>query len=238
MKAVFVFLALALFAGGANADELIAGTWTGMLDQYPVGTQPQYPATYTFTANGSGTSTYSSLSCGGNLSGGGSGGSYRFSEYITTRRATATSGGCIDGMVDISINGDAMNVRWSGSWDGVSYGASGTLFRVGGPRKPNWSPGSWVRGTSVANVTGTCFTNWSCHPAELIMTVPERKLVSTRAQRTKGTCAMNQSDPESCGVCLSNEPQARCEYCVEPRECGDSNLGTRSREVLGCCSAH
>ncbi|MBI3544507.1 MAG: hypothetical protein HY075_14645 [Deltaproteobacteria bacterium] len=231
MKAVLVFalLAAGFAAAGsqARAADPIVGTWSGLVDQYPVGTQPQYPATVTFTSSSSGTSAYSSLSCGGELSGGGSGGAYRFSEYISYGRATATSGGCINGSIDISVQGDTMSFRWSGSWNGVRYGASGTLHRVGGHRRAGWSPGSWVRGTSVANVLGTCFTTWTCQPSSPIMRAPESKVVSTRAQRTKGACAIT-NDPESCGVCISYEPAARCEYCVAPQDCDPS--------FMDCCS--
>ena len=80
----------------------------------------------TLTSPSGGSSSYP-LNCGGRLSGGGSGGVYRFNETITFGRITETSDGCIDGSVEMIVRGDTVDWSWSGSWQGKSYFASGTL---------------------------------------------------------------------------------------------------------------
>jgi len=227
-----VLLALAAACVPPAAAQSIVGTWTGTVNQAG---EPPYPAEMTLTSPSSGSSNYSSLRCGGTLSGGGSGGAYRFRESITHGRATATSGGCIDGTIEMVVHGDSMQWSWSGSWQGKSYSASATLQRASAPQA-SWSRGQWVRGGSVANVLGTCFTSWTCQPRS-IMRSPDSRLLHTDSQRTAGACQATRDNPKKCGVCLSNEPEARCEYCVEPAQCADPNLGTRTREALGCCPA-
>lgn len=99
-----------------------------------------------------------------------------------------------------------------------------------------WSRGRWLRGVSVANVLGTCFTTWHCRPGGQILYDPDdSQLLFTESKRTPGACAVTRDDPESCGVCVSIEPAAQCEYCVQPKQCANSSLGSRTREALGCC---
>jgi hypothetical protein len=220
--------------GTAVAADPIVGTWTGTLQQQPATSfGSTFSSEFTFTSQGSGASKYPSLSCGGTLSGGESGGTYRFRESITYGHVTQTTGGCIDGIIEIVVRGSSMSVQWNGSWQGTNVVASGTLNRVGGAQA-NWSRGKWVRGDSVANVLGTCFTTWTCQPGSEIMRSSDSRLLSTGSLRTKGACQMTD-DPESCGRCVSYEPATGCEYCVQPSECANASLGSRTREALGCC---
>ena len=109
---ILILSALLIFWPGITiAADLIEGTWTGTVDQPG---EDSYPATMTFTSAGSGLSYYPSLNCGGGLSGGGSGGVYRFAETITSGRATAEQGGCIDGQISTTVQGDWMVWAWSG----------------------------------------------------------------------------------------------------------------------------
>ena len=94
--------------------------------------------------------------------------------------------------------------------------------------------GKWIPGTSVSNVLGLCTTTWSCQPSSPIMRSSDSRRVSTGNRVTRGACQVT-NDPESCGRCLSKEPSVLCEYCVEPKECSNPNLGWRTREALGCC---
>lgn len=225
-----VLLVLAAACVPPAAAQSVVGTWTGTVQQ--AGEAP-YPAEMTLTSPSSGSSNYPSLNCGGTLSGGGSGGVYRFRESITHGRATATSGGCIDGTIEMVVRGNGMQWSWSGSWQGKSYSASATLQRASAAQA-SWSGGQWVRGGSVANLLSTCFTSWTCQPRS-IMRSADSRLLHTDSQRTAGACQATRANPKECGACLSNEPEARCEYCVEPAQCADPNLGSRTREALGCC---
>jgi hypothetical protein len=235
-RARIVLLALAAACALPAAAQPIVGTWTGTVHQAG---EPPYPAEMTLTSPTSGSSSYSSLSCGGTLSGGvsgsGSSAAYRFRESITHGRATETTGGCIDGTIEMVVQGNSMQWSWSGSWQGKSYFASATLQRASAPQA-SWSRGQWVRGVSVANVLGTCFTTWTCQPRSIVRS-PDSGLLHADSQRTAGACQATPDNPKKCGVCLSNEPAAVCEYCVQPAECASPNLGSRTREALGCCPA-
>ncbi len=110
----------------SRAADPIVGTWSGRVDQ--PGSNP-YQGVMTLSSPNGGRSSYPSLKCGGSLSGGGSGGVYRFKETITFGRATATSGGCIDGQITMILQGNRVVWQWSGSWKGKGYAASGTFDR-------------------------------------------------------------------------------------------------------------
>ncbi len=139
----------------ASTQDSIVGTWNGVIEQQPAGPASSYAAEFTFTSPTSGTSRYPSLNCGGTLSGGGSGGTYRFRESITYGRATPTTGGCIDGSVEIVLNGARMSIRWTGSWQGQSVVASGTLGRPGytGKRFYHMFAKSWIDGPAITEPT-------------------------------------------------------------------------------------
>lgn len=163
MKTTLRYAALSLVVlGGAVlaaapdvAQTEITGTWTGVLNQTPAGTASAFQTEFVFTSAMSGTSRYPSLNCGGTLSGSGSGGRYRYTETITSRRATATTDGCIDGIVDITISGNTMHVQWSGSWQGERILAGGTLQRRGytGKRFQHMFVKSWIDGPAITEGT-------------------------------------------------------------------------------------
>lgn len=232
LGAVLAFGLATSYSSSAGAADPIVGTWSGTAVQPGWGS---YEVIITLTSPSAGSSSYPSLNCGGRLSGGRSGGAYHFSETIAYGRPTETSDGCIDGSIEMIVRGDTVDWSWSGSWQGESISASGTLFRSGpASAKGNWSPGSWVRGISVANLAGLCTTTWSCQPSSSIMRSSDSRLLCTPNKVTRGACQVTK-DPKSCGRCLSNAPSVLCEYCVEPNECSNPNLGWRSREALGCC---
>ena len=219
-----------LLAGNLARAQSIVGTWSGTIQQPGSGS---YAGEMTFDSPTSGSSRYPSLGCGGTLSGGGSGGVYRFRETITYGRATATTGGCIDGQIDLSIHGNRMSWSWSGSWQGKGYSASASLQRPDAPQA-TWSRGEWVRGISVANVLGTCATTWTCQPGTILRSA-DSEVLHTDSQRTAGACRADVSNPKKCAECLSYRPEASCEYCVQSAQCADPNLGSRTRQALGCC---
>jgi hypothetical protein len=97
--AVIAAAGLILPAVPADAADSIVGKWVGTLYQQPAASSSSYPGEFVLTSPTSGTSRYPSLNCGGNLSGDESGGVYRFRESIVQGRATATTGGCIDGNI-------------------------------------------------------------------------------------------------------------------------------------------
>ncbi len=128
--AIIATASLILFAIPADAADSIVGKWVGALYQQPVASSSSYPGEFILTSPTSGTSRYPSLNCGGNLSGGESGGVYHFHESIVQGRATATTGGCIDGNIEMIVSGNTMTLRWSGSWNGQDYVVTGTLRRI------------------------------------------------------------------------------------------------------------
>lgn len=237
MVIAVVAIGLTIFYVAPVTADSIVGTWTGTIEQHPAGSSSTYPGEFTLTSPTSGKSTYPSLNCGGTLSGGESGGVYRFRETITYGRVVAGSDqGCIDGNIEMTVRGNTMTWRWSGSWQGERYVASGTLQRMGMPTA-SWSRGRWVRGASISNIVGLCSTTWTCRPGSDIMRSPDSQVLSTGSLRTRGACRAVINDPETCGTCVSYEPEARCEYCVQPSGCDNSSLGSRTREAMGCCPA-
>ena len=123
--ALAVALSVAVHALGGQAADIV-GSWTGTIDD---SLGQSYNGVMTFTSPERGSSDYPSLECGGRLSGSESDGVYRFTETITRGRATETSGGCIDGRIEMTIDGDTMMWRWLGSWQGQSITASATFRR-------------------------------------------------------------------------------------------------------------
>lgn len=117
------FAAQFLYLGHAVAQE--AGTWQGPVDQ--PGSNP-YSVVMELDGQGGGRTDYPELNCGGVLSGGP--GVYR--ETIDRNRATADSGGCIDGQISVTVSGDTMQWSWSGEWQGESYTAQAVLTRTSG----------------------------------------------------------------------------------------------------------
>lgn len=102
-----------------------AGTWEGTASQPGAGS---FSVIMQLDGAGGGTTAYPSLSCTGLLSGGP--GAYT-SSIVNNRAVPGGSGGCIDGIVSVSVSGDQMNWSWSGSWEGESYTASAVLTRSG-----------------------------------------------------------------------------------------------------------
>lgn len=120
--------ALCLAAGSPAAANGVVGEWRGTLDQ--AGLEP-IETIFVFDADNRGSSSYPEYSCGGTLSGGGSGGSYRFSEVITYGRYDAEANtGCLDGTIELTIDGDSMSVDWNGDFEGNPAHASGVLYRA------------------------------------------------------------------------------------------------------------
>ena len=111
------------------AADPIVGTWRGTVDQPGYGS---YEAVMTLDSPGGGAMEYPSLNCGGSLSGGGSGGVYRYTETISYGLADAEGKGCITGgSVRVVLQGEGVFWEWNGSYESKDYYASGKLYRVG-----------------------------------------------------------------------------------------------------------
>jgi len=75
---------------------------------------------------------YPSLSCGGSLSGGGSGGVYHYSETITYGLVDSENKGCITGgSIRVVLQGEGVFWEWKGRHESQDIYASGKLYRVG-----------------------------------------------------------------------------------------------------------
>jgi hypothetical protein len=105
-------------------------------------------------------------------------------------------------------------------------------------RSPAWTPGQWRRGTSVANVLGTCYTSWTCEAVGTSMYAAGSRRFAMPAQRRAGSCVISPSNPETCGACVGEAetpPAAACMTCIASPECDAPNLGWRTRQAMGCC---
>ena len=129
------------------AEDPIRGTWWGSVTQPGYGA---YDVTMTLDSASGGTIEYPSLSCGGTLSGGGSGGVYQYSETITYGLVTPDQEGCITGgSLRVVHQGEAVFWEWRGSYDSQEYYASGKLYRDGGQVQPG--PGCEECGNALMN---------------------------------------------------------------------------------------
>ena len=103
---------------------------------------------------------------------------------------------------------------------------------------PSWFPGRWERQPTVANVDGTCWSNWVCRSDGTGMYEAGSALMTTPLQRRTGRCQMT-NNPRRCGRCTGEvvtPPTAACRTCRNPPACQDPNLGWRTREEMGCCT--
>jgi len=125
IRTLFAAGCLLLLSIGSAAAQDPAGRWTGTVDQPGWGS---YGVIMDLDSSSSGTTDYPGIPCSGRLSGGGSGGVYTFTETITAYREN-----CVDnGQIRFVVQGDNAYWEWTGSQDGVSYFASGTLHRATG----------------------------------------------------------------------------------------------------------
>lgn len=115
---------------GSGSDPII-GRWSGQAYQPVGGSRQYYPMNMQIDSPSHGRTDYPSLSCGGALSGGPSGGgSYSYQESITYGGITAEKSGCIDGHITVTVvDHDNISISWSGSYQGQSITVSGTLKR-------------------------------------------------------------------------------------------------------------
>ena len=137
MRTVLVALVAALTIGSARADiappppDAGAGTWYGSMRQVNSDGEERYPMTLVLSENG-GTTDYPKLKCGGELQrlGTATGGYVIYKETITRGAFNKRTGdGCVDGVVIIHAEGDAIVLGWFGAFDGEPMLASARLTR-------------------------------------------------------------------------------------------------------------
>jgi hypothetical protein len=118
----FALLPMSLVAAG---DDPVVGRWSGQVDEKSGTDTSKYPMTIQFDSASHGSTDYSSLQCGGELSGGSTGNNtYSYTEKITT-------GSCADGgHVEVKVvNHDTISFLWSSLPGGKGDTVSGTLTR-------------------------------------------------------------------------------------------------------------
>ena len=120
-------VAMLAASGGARAEDPIVGTWVGNLSQAD---QEPFETRVTFVSPKGGVSRYPGFPCGGVLSGDRKGDAYEYEESISWGGVDELDPGCISGTVRATIDGDKMNLSWSGTHNGQEYQASGELKRV------------------------------------------------------------------------------------------------------------
>lgn len=107
------------------------GTWYGSMRQVASDGEERYPMTLVLSENG-GTTDYPKLRCGGELDrlGAASGGYVIYKETITRGAFDKRKGdGCVDGVVIIHVEDDALVLGWFGAFDGEPMLASARLTR-------------------------------------------------------------------------------------------------------------
>jgi hypothetical protein len=122
--AFFGFLLAA--PAGALAQDAIVGSWAGDVVQG----EQSFKTLVTIVSPRGGVSRYLSGPCGGILSGGRKGDAYEYSETITWGGTEEKEGGCINGTVRFTVDGDTLKYDWSGNYNGQDYAAAGELHRV------------------------------------------------------------------------------------------------------------
>ena len=115
---------------GALAQESIVGTWVGETTQG----DSKFETRLTLVSPKGGVSRYPSFPCGGTLTGDRKGEAYEFNEVITWGGTDERSGGCIGGVVKITVDGDKMQYHWATMYNGQEYTAAGELRRIGKKR--------------------------------------------------------------------------------------------------------
>jgi len=125
--AVAFAVATLVSSSSARAEDPIVGTWVGNLSQAD---QEPFETRVTFVSPKGGVSRYPGFPCGGVLSGDRKGDAYEYEESISWGGVDELDPGCISGTVRATIDGDKMNLSWSGTLNGQEYQASGELKRV------------------------------------------------------------------------------------------------------------
>ena len=118
-------LALLPFSVLAAGDDPIVGRWSGQVTEQNGGDNSKYPVTIQFDSPNHGTTDYSTLKCGGELTGSRTaGGTYSYAEKIK-------SGDCTDGgHLEVKlVNHDTISILWSTQPGSKDDTVSGTLTR-------------------------------------------------------------------------------------------------------------
>lgn len=137
MRTLPLALVAVLSMGVARADvappppDTGEGTWYGSMRQVNSEGEERYPMTLVLSEHG-GATDYPKLRCGGELErlGSASGGYVIYKETITRGAFDKRKGdGCVDGVVIIHAENDALVLGWFGAFDGEPMLASARLTR-------------------------------------------------------------------------------------------------------------
>ncbi|MBI1211175.1 MAG: hypothetical protein GC190_06905 [Alphaproteobacteria bacterium] len=136
MRALLLIVASIAATGVARAEFSTAsdpgeGTWYDSMRQVDGEGEARYPMTLVLSEQG-GTTDYPKLKCGGELErlGTASGGYVIYKETITRGAFDKRKGdGCVDGVVIVHADGDALVLGWFGAFDGEPMLASAKLTR-------------------------------------------------------------------------------------------------------------
>jgi hypothetical protein len=123
-RASIALLACTFTLQAAAAEDPIVGAWVGTIAQSD---QDPEEARLTFVSPKGGISRYGQ--CGGMLVGGRKGDNYAYQETITWGGVDERQGGCIGGLVQLSIDGKTMKYQWTGNYEGQDIVAAGELHR-------------------------------------------------------------------------------------------------------------
>jgi hypothetical protein len=109
-------------------DQILTGVWSGNMRQFDEKTEKSYPMTVTLSG-ATGVSEYPTLSCGGRWTKIGEAlGHVIYSETITHGRFDEKRvGGCIDGVVILKRDADALTLGWYITFSGQPSAATAIL---------------------------------------------------------------------------------------------------------------
>ena len=77
-------------------------------------------------------------------------------------------------------------------------------------------PGKWVA-REFAQVNVFCMQSWTCETGKNLLISADMKVVTVKAQPTKGVCNAAGGPTDSCNLCAANPPTTPCEYWLEKK---------------------
>jgi hypothetical protein len=127
LSAVAISVGLVITPAHAE-DQILTEVWSGTMRQIDAKNEKSYPMTVTLSGT-TGISEYSSLSCGGRWTRIGEAfGHVIYSETITHGRYDENrGGGCIDGIVIVQRDTDALTLGWYITFSGQPSAATAIL---------------------------------------------------------------------------------------------------------------
>lgn len=91
------------------------------------------------------------------------------------------------------------------------------LFTLAPVSRGNADSGTWVKQGEFAQINVFCQRLYTCQPTEDIVYSSESKLVVTPPETVRGVCYAGAGAVDSCNQCLTNPPNAVCEWHLEEK---------------------